>query len=170
MWYLWSTNWLLTSPTLASHRPVRRKKHREFGSRIHYTSSLSLIISLSPPPPAGWMTKLFKLCSSYWHSSFLTLKGYNHQQVNGFETHSGQFIQVLNFRRSHWIVVSNLGYESNAVNMYDTMHCSILPSTVETVARLAFCFFPNLTIRMVKVDLQRNLSDCGVLSKAMALD
>ena len=114
--------------------------------------------------------KSSKLCSSYWHSSFHTPKGYNHRRINGFEAHSGHFVQVLNVRRSHWIVVSNLGCESNAVNVYDTMYTSIPSSTVDTVARLMFCSSPTVTIRMVEVDLQRISSDCGVLSIAMAFD
>ena len=56
------------------------------------------------------------------------------------------------------------------MNVYDTMYSSIPPSTVDTVARLAFCSSSTLTIRMVEVDLQRNSSDYGVLSIAMAFD
>ena len=68
------------------------------------------------------------------------------------------------------VIVFNLGCESDAVNMYDTMYSSIPSLTVDTVARMMFCSSPTLTIRMVEVDLQRNSSDCGVHSVAVAFD
>ena len=90
--------------------------------------------------------------------------------MNGFQAHMGTFAQVLNIRRSHWIFVSNIGCESNVVHVYDTFYTSLPSSTVNTIARLAFCSSDVLTIKMVDVDLQKNSSDCGVLSIAIAFD
>ena len=92
------------------------------------------------------------------------------EQINGFDTHSGHFVQMVYVRSSHWILVSNLGCEKNTVNVYDTMYSSLPSSTVDTIARLVFCPSSKLVIRMVDVDLQTNSSDCGVLSLAIAFD
>ena len=124
--------------------------------------------------PSGWLNdKIIQASQQLLAQQFPHTQGLQPptlEQINGFEAHSGHFVQVLNVRRSHWIVVSNLGCDSDAVNVYDTMYTSIPSSTVDTVARLMFCSSPTLTIRMVEVDLQRNSSDCGVLSIAMAFD
>ena len=92
------------------------------------------------------------------------------EQIQGFQLHFGEFIQLLNARNSHWIVVSNLGCDKDVGNVYDTMYPSIPSSTADTIARLVFCHSATLTIKMVDVDLQSNSSDCGVLSLAIAYD
>lgn len=92
------------------------------------------------------------------------------EQIQGFEVHFHQFIQILNVRNNHWILVSNLGCDKDVVHVYDTMYSSIPSSTVDTIARLVFCSSATLTIKMVEVDLQRNSSDCGVLCLAIAYD
>ena len=92
------------------------------------------------------------------------------EQIQGFQLHSGEFVQLLNVRNSHWIVVSNLGCDKDVVNVYDTMYPSIPSSTSDTIACLVFCHSATLTIKMVDVDKQSNSSDCGVLSLAIAYD
>ena len=92
------------------------------------------------------------------------------EQIQGFQLHSGEFVQLLNVRNSYWIVVSNLGCDKDVVNFYDTMYPSIPSSTSDIIARLVFCHSATLTIKMVEVDLQSNSSDCGVLSLAIAYD
>ena len=77
------------------------------------------------------------------------------EQTKGFQSHAGNFVQVLNVRNSHWVLVSNLGCQSNVVFVYDTMYQSLPSSTVDTIARLAFCQSSTLTIKMVDVDKQR---------------
>ena len=67
------------------------------------------------------------------------------------------------------MLVSNIGCENGDVND-DTMYASVPTSTVDTIARLAFCSSPTLNLKMVEVDLQKNSSDCGVLSIAIAFD
>ena len=92
------------------------------------------------------------------------------EQIQAFQLHFGEFVQLLNVRNSHWIVVSNLRCDKDVVNVYDTMYPSIPSSTTDTIARLVFCHSATLTIKMVDVDLQSNSSDCGVLSLAIAYD
>ena len=92
------------------------------------------------------------------------------EQINGFQVHTGKYVQFLNVRRNHWIFVSNLGCKEDVVYVYDTMYSSLPASTVDTVARLAFCSSSALTIKMVDVDHQKNSSDCGVLCLAIAFD
>ena len=52
------------------------------------------------------------------------------EQIQGFQLHFGEFVQLLNVRNSHWIVVSNLGCDKDVGNVSDTMYPSILSSTV----------------------------------------
>ena len=84
--------------------------------------------------------------------------------------HVLQFLQLLNVRHSHWILVSNVGCDKGVVHVYDTMYFSIPLSTVHTITRLVLCPTSKLTLKMVDVDLQRNSSDCGVLCLAIAFD
>ena len=90
--------------------------------------------------------------------------------IQGFRVHSGEFLQLLNVRRSHWILVSNVGCDKGVVHVYDTMYSSIPLSTVHTITRLVLCQSSKLTLKMVGVDLQRNSSDCGVLCLTIAFD
>ncbi len=42
------------------------------------------------------------------------------EQNKAFQSHAGDFVQVLNVRNSHWVLVSNLGCERNVVFVYVT--------------------------------------------------
>ena len=80
-------------------------------------------------------------------------------------------MQILHIGGNHWCVVSNVGCEGCEgafVNLYDTLFDSISEDTLLTVARLVFSSASTLTIRMMMVEKQTNLSDCEILSIAIA--
>ena len=66
--------------------------------------------------------------------------------------------------------MSNLGCEHNSVNVYDTFFDSVSEDTLHVIARLVCSSAPTLSVRLMKDDKQVNLSDCGVLSNAIACE
>ena len=124
--------------------------------------------------PTGWLNdKIITASRELLKQHFPDVDGLEPptlEQINGFQAHTGTFAQVLNMKSNHWILVSNLGCENNTVHVYNTMHSSLPMSTVDTIARLAFCSSDVLTIKMVDVSPQKNSSDCGVLCVAIAFD
>ena len=95
------------------------------------------------------------------------------EQIDGFRAHTEDFLQILNIGDNHWIIVSSIGCEKGVVNVYDTYHTELqeLPdSTIRTISRLIVSYSPELTIKMIKVDPQKNSNDCGVLCVAIAFD
>ena len=82
------------------------------------------------------------------------------EQMDGFQAHTDEFLQIINIRNNHWIFVSNIGCKEGVVNVYDTMHTKIhdVPeSTIRTIYRLIVYPSPQFTINMVKVDPQKKL-------------
>ena len=66
--------------------------------------------------------------------------------------------------------MSSIGCEDGEVNVYDTFHTELqeLPdSTIRTISRLIVTS-PQLTLKMIEVDRQKNSDDCGVLAVAIA--
>ena len=124
--------------------------------------------------PTGWLDdKIIQASQLLLAQHFPDIKGLQPptlEQIQGFRVHSREFLQLLNVRRSHWILVSNVGCDEGVVHVYDTMYFSIPLSTVYTIMRLVLCPTSKLTLKMVDVDLQRNSSDCGVLRLAIAFD
>ena len=47
-----------------------------------------------------------------------------------FDVPKGEFVLILNVDSNHWCVVSNVGCEAGAVNVYDTMKNSVADATV----------------------------------------
>ena len=47
------------------------------------------------------------------------------EQIQGFQVHSGEFLHLRNVRRSHWILVSNVGCDKGVVHVYNTMYSSV---------------------------------------------
>ena len=80
---------------------------------------------------------------------------------------------TLDTGSNHWILVSSVGCEDGEVNVYDTFHTELqeLPdSTICTISRLIVTSSPQLTLKMIEVDRQKNFDDCGTLAVAIAFD
>lgn len=92
------------------------------------------------------------------------------QQTLAFQVHSGEFVQIVNIRNSHWCVVSTVGCGEGVVNVYDSMYMSVPITTVHIVSSLMYSSASQLVIRMMNVARQSNGSDCGVLAIAFAYD
>ena len=63
-------------------------------------------------------------------------------------------------------MVSNVGCDDHTVNAFDTFFDSVAEDTLRVIASIVFSSAP----RMMKIGKQVNLSDCGVLSIAIAYE
>ena len=46
-------------------------------------------------------------------------------QKQHFKEVQGGFVQILNVHKSHWISVSNVGREANAINIHDSTYATL---------------------------------------------
>ena len=65
-----------------------------------------------------------------------------------------EFLQILNVYKSHWISVSNIGCEANAINVYDSAY-----TTLDLDAKMQICSFwrpkgDYVTINMMNIQTQ----------------
>ena len=58
------------------------------------------------------------------------------QKVFAFQVHSGEFVQIIHVRNNHWCVVSTVGCETGAVQMYDSYYKTLSKETVRLLAIL----------------------------------
>ena len=82
--------------------------------------------------PSGWLNN--KIIHASQMLLTQRLEPPTLEQIQRFQLHFGEFIQLLNVRNSHWIVVSNLRCDKDVVNLYDTTYPSIPSSTTDTIA------------------------------------
>ena len=87
-----------------------------------------------------------------------------------FGVHRGEFVQIIHVRNNHWCVVSTVGCERGVINVYDSLYGSMDSETEYFIASMVFYPVRKLTIQMMNVERQNNLSDCGVLAIAYAFD
>ena len=81
----------------------------------------------------------------------------------------GEFVQVLNVRRSHWIAISNIGCQGGVVNVYDSMpNCDLPRRTKQQIAAILFWKKQNFRLQFQAVQEQRGGSDCGLFAVAFA--
>ena len=124
--------------------------------------------------PTGWLTdSVITAAQALLLQHFPTMSGLQPptlQQVNAFQVHSGEFVQIVNVRNNHWCVVSSVGCEEGVVNVYNSLYSSVSEDTVSLIASIVHSSASSLVVRMMNVEKQKNGSDCGVLSIAYAFD
>ena len=79
-----------------------------------------------------------------------------------------EFLQILNVRGNHWILLSTIGCPPATVNVYHSLHGHLLPPAQRVVADLLQCKEANITIRYMDVQWQSNGYDCGLFALANA--
>ena len=136
--------------------------------------SLSISDRRTVTSPTGWLTDtVITAAQALLLQHFPSMSGLQPptlQQVRAFQVHSGEFVQIINIRKKHWCVVSSVGCEKGAVNVYDSLYSSVSEGTVSLIASMVHSSASNLVVRMMNVEKQSNGSDCGVLSVAYAFD
>ena len=86
-----------------------------------------------------------------------------------FQVHDGEFVQLLNCHRSHWICVTNKNSKSNEVKVYDSMRTGDIPlSTKEVIASLLNLRQTYIYLTFPDVQQQVGGSECGLYSLAFA--
>ena len=92
------------------------------------------------------------------------------QKVFAFHVHSGEFVQILHVRNSHWCVVSTVGCDSGVIHVYDSLYRTLSNDLVHLIASMVYNPLSELKIVMIDVEKQSNGSDSGVLPIAYAFD
>ena len=65
----------------------------------------------------------------------------------GFAIEKGEFVQVLNVHRYHWITASTIGCPKGQVNVFDSLPCVDVPSrTKEQIAAICFMEASSITL------------------------
>ena len=124
--------------------------------------------------PTGWLTdKVIAAAQMLLLQHFPNMLGLQPptlQEVLGFQVHSREFVQIIHVRNNHWCVVSTVGCENGAVNVYDSLYSSVSSKTIHLIASMTSSSAAKLVVRMMDVEKQSNGSDCGVLAIAYAFD
>ena len=92
------------------------------------------------------------------------------QKAFGCQVHSGEFVQIIHVRNSHWCVVSTVCCQSGVVHVYDSLYKTLSKETVHLIARMVHVPSSELKVVMMDVEKQSNGSDCGVLAITYAFD
>ena len=83
---------------------------------------------------------------------------------------SGEFVQIIHVRNSHWCVVSAVGCQSGVVHVFDSLYKTLSEETVHLITHMVHVPSSELKIVMMDVEKQSNGSNCGVLAIAYAFD
>ncbi len=87
-----------------------------------------------------------------------------------FSIHVGEFVQVINVSRAHWITISTIGCSTGEVNVYDSLtSCDLSSRVKQQIASICFSREHNITLNFRSVQQQQGGSDCGLYSLAFAL-
>lgn len=87
------------------------------------------------------------------------------QDSSMFVVPEGEFVQIFHVCGNHWCVASNVECEEN-VNVNDTFFTSVSEETF--ITRMLSSSATTMTVQMMEIEKQANLSDCGILAIAIA--
>ena len=141
----------------------------EWMSRPHLLKSDKQILKSS-----AWLNcRLIDGCQQLLYDAFPQVGGLQPPylwQKQQFKKVQGEFVQILNVYKSHWICVSNIGCEANTINVYDSAY-----ATLDLDTKMQICSFwrpkgDYVTINMVNIQTQPNGCDCGVFAIANATE
>ncbi len=79
------------------------------------------------------------------------------------------FVQILNIRGDHWVVVTNIGCEENKIKVYDTLYRNMPKGDKDKLAALLNTSLPNMVIEWPSLQIQEGDSDCGLFAAAIAI-
>ena len=152
--------------------------HNVWISSLHLTMEDKAVIEA----PDGWLN------DSIISAAHMLLKQLSGKEVNGFQsTLLGKklafspvppyqkVIQILHVDGNHWILVSNIramdgSVTSGSVCIYDSLKFSVSLDTKKQICSLLKPQGVQLTLDIMNVQQQTNLSDCGLFSIAFATE
>ncbi len=86
-----------------------------------------------------------------------------------YTVEKGDFIQIINDKRNHWITVSNIGCKPNHFNVYDSIPSgNVSPRAIQQISAIALSNAKEITLNFPTVQSQKGGSDCGLFSIAFA--
>ncbi len=87
-----------------------------------------------------------------------------------FKKTPSPFIQILNIKRSHWIVASTVNCDNGIVNVYDSLSTAIDKDTKFQISSICDTTENTIKIKSVNIQRQTNSRDCGLFSLAVATE
>lgn len=120
-----------------------------------------------------WMSDLhLSAASQLLKKAFPSISGLQHtilQQNMSFDIPTGKFVQFLHVNGNHWITISNMNQkDTSTVCIYDSMRQRPSDRTIQTIAGYRYSQDDKLSMKVMNVDRQPNLNDCGVYAIAFA--
>ena len=110
------------------------------------------------------------IAHSVLHEQFPEAEGLENTTLgpcSNFTAHNGEFSQILNTSKNHWVLVSNIGSTGSSINLYDSMFKGRITSNIKKqIAALLMEKGPTITVNIPPVQQQSNCVDCGVFAIA----
>ena len=91
-------------------------------------------------------------------------------ETPAFEIQKGIFIQILNVRNAHWIMVTSINCRKDEVRIFDSLPSEYVPSrTKQQIASILFSSKQEITLTFPIAQVQQDSQDCGLFSIAFAV-
>ena len=79
-----------------------------------------------------------------------------------FAVQHGEFAQILNAARCHWVTVARIGCHDDEIQVYDSLYSSLPMGVKQCLAGIVFSSRSKLLLQYMNVQRQCNSSDCGL--------
>lgn len=86
--------------------------------------------------------------------------------TNQFVSETGEFVQIYNANKSHWILLSTIGCRKNEIYVYDSFYRYLHADPGDAIVRLSDCKSETINVIMPAIQRQTNGSSCGLFAVA----
>ena len=120
----------------------------------------------------GWLTdNIVNAAQTVLKAAFPALPGLQdvtRGMLLSYDIEGGEFVQILNNRRGHWITISTIGSPHPTVSVYDSMFRSAGTHVKAQVASLIHTQASDIVLDFMTVQMQSGGADCGLFAIANA--
>lgn len=146
---------------LTEVKQVKQRKQRYWIKEPEFTLYVSDRLSIVY---GEWLTDAVINCAQRLLKECYPLMGGLQPTTFGatlsYTVETGEFVQVIIVRGSHWITVSNIGCEPNSINIFDSIPYGDLSSRArEQIAALMFSDAKDIILKFPSVQCG---NDCGL--------
>lgn len=85
---------------------------------------------------------------------------------HGLRKQSGKFLQIVNTKGNHWILLSNIGWDHHHVRVFDSCYRKLNPDTRNCIVAMVPTRNNSIRVLMPTYQRQENQSDCGLFAVA----
>jgi hypothetical protein len=85
---------------------------------------------------------------------------------HGLKRHASKFLQIVNTKGNHWILLSNIGWDHHHVRVFDSCYRKLNPDTRRCIVSLVPADQNSIKVLMPAYQMQENKSDCGLFAVA----